>query len=175
MQSILERLDVNQVYLSETEERKRLIHPILPTDDEYIAQWYEKYKGGQNPFRMDNPIETLRGEFVRSKSEKMIADMYYMANIPYVYEPGLALDDGRILYPDFAVLNISERKTFYHEHFGMMDDAEYCSNAIEKMRMYSTHGFWQGENMIYTFEGRDNVFNQREIKGVIQHFLKGEE
>ncbi|MEE3440399.1 MAG: hypothetical protein VZR07_10670, partial [Ruminococcus sp.] len=50
-------------------------------------------------------FETQRGEIVRSKSEVIIADALYYANIPYHYEKPIKVGD-RVIYPDFTVLNV---------------------------------------------------------------------
>ena len=59
---------------------------------------------------------TEKGELVRSKSELLIADMYYSLGIPYKYEAGVKLRGGIVRYPDFTLLRVRDRKEFYHEH-----------------------------------------------------------
>ncbi len=166
--------DPYSVFQNETEGRKAYIRPMFVPESQYIENWYKEMSGNQNTFPMEYTYATLKGEKVRSKSEKMIADNYYLKGIPYVYEPSLKLKDGRNLYPDFAVLNVSDRKTYYHEHFGMMDDPAYRAAAVEKMRDYNKSGFWLGEVMLYTFEGRDIPFEQEEMDRIIEHFLAKE-
>ena len=170
----IRRYDPEGIYYTEVSVRQGLIQPLIPTDPQFVEQWYAEHPGGQNEFPKSVTYMTLRGEEVRSKSEKMIADTYFTAQIPYVYEPLLVLDGGKTAYPDFAVLNLQERKTIYHEHFGMMDDEEYRLRAIGKMREYNGYGFLQGVNMIYTFEGERISFDQNELNRIIRSFLTGE-
>lgn len=159
--------NLEEVYEKETEERKQLITPLIPTDEQIISQWYADHPADQNDYPKSMTYTTLHGEEVRSKSEKMIADTYYAANIPYVYEPSLTLEGGKKCYPDFAVLNLHERKTMYHEHFGMMDEDGYRRNAIDKMREYNANGYRPGEEMIYTFEGELIPFDQEELSRIV--------
>ena len=48
---------------------------------------------------------TKKGEYVRSKSEKILADMFYDLNIPYEYECQLILRNGYEYYPDFTFIS----------------------------------------------------------------------
>ena len=116
----LRDFDPSAVYDCESPERKKLIIPHIPTDEQFIEQWYEEHHGAQNSFPMATSYTTIRGETVRSKSEKMIADTYYLAGVPYIYEPSIILANGRTRNPDFAVMNVRTRKTMYHEHFGIL-------------------------------------------------------
>ncbi len=53
-------------------------------------------------------IITEKGERVRSKTEKMLADFFYRKEILYRYEKPLYLKGYGIVYPDFAFF--SEKK-----------------------------------------------------------------
>ncbi|MBR7020068.1 MAG: hypothetical protein IKI15_03325 [Lachnospiraceae bacterium] len=168
----LKKDDLAMVYEHESKERKQLITPLIPTDEQYIEQWYQEHPGGQNSYVKTTAYTTIRGETVRSKSEKMIADAYYMAGVPYVYEPTVILPNGRTRYPDFAVLNVRLRKTYYHEHFGMMDDEEYRQNAILRIREYNKNGYVEGQEMLITFEGENIPFDQEELAELIRTSLQ---
>ena len=109
---------------------------------------------------------------VRSKSEKIIADLLYRKGIPYHYEPELILRDGTKIYPDFAVLNLKHRKTIYWEHLGMMEDPEYSEKAVRKISAYIKNGIFPGEQLILTAETKEFPVNVREVKILIQHYLQ---
>ena len=81
-------------------------------------------------------IKTKRGEYVRSKSEKILADLFYENGIPYQYEPAFRLINGKLVYPDFVLLNVRERKTFYWEHYGLASDETYSTKNIDKLCLY---------------------------------------
>lgn len=127
-------------------ERQRLIKPLILPDKEYAEEWekklLEKKKFYENkgyvhyPMDTNAGIQTERGEVVRSKSEKIIADKLLKMNIPYVYEMPLVLDNGGCIYPDFTVLNTRTRKEFYWEHFGMMNKENYSEQAVKKIRKF---------------------------------------
>ena len=106
--------------------------------EEYIKRW-EAVKIPPSYFDPDLPeFFTERGEQVRSKSEKIIADKYYMIGIPYRYEqPLILLDRGKRVRvrPDFTVLNMRTRVQRFHEHLGRMDDPKYINKNIYKLRL----------------------------------------
>ena len=113
--------------------RRKLIDPLVLSDEEYVNRWigmpYEK-KPFEEGLAM---IYTNRGERVRSKSEKIIADQLLKEGIPYRYECPIQLGQT-IIYPDFTVLNKKTHKEFYLEHFGMMDDQNYCNKLKQKKK-----------------------------------------
>ena len=73
-------------------------------------------------------------------------------DLPYFYEAPLDLKGFGTVFPDFAILDLAHRKTVYLEHFGMMDDAEYCQKALNKIQAYVMNHFWPGDTLLCTFE-----------------------
>lgn len=153
------------------EGKRRLICPEICDDTEFVDGWMKKYEVGQNTYEMEYVIRTERGECVRSKSEKIIADKLYVNGIPYVYEPRLVLPNGHRLFPDFAVLNVGLRKEFYFEHFGMMDNPEYSVGATKKISEYGKNGYYFGKNLLYTFETREKPVDTWELDSLIHEYL----
>ena len=154
-----------------TKERQDLIIPLIPSDIQFIRDWQsQEYKG--KPFAEDSPqIFTARGERVRSKSEKIIADTLERKGIPYKYEAMMTLKDGITVYPDFRVLNVRKRKEFIWEHLGMMDDENYASRAVNKLNIYFTSGFFPGEQLIFTMESLKSPLGTKIIEMIIERYL----
>ena len=69
-------------------------------------------------------FKSCKNEYVRSKSEALIAMNLYIEKIAYRYECELKLGNV-ILYPDFTILHPMTGEEIYWEHFGMMDTQEY--------------------------------------------------
>lgn len=66
--------------------KQKLIEPFALTDAQYREEW-EKYEYiGKKIDDESGGVYTERGELVRSKSEKIIADKLYKENIAYRYE-----------------------------------------------------------------------------------------
>ena len=122
---------LDKVYELEGEIRKKLITPVVMSDELFIENWASvSYQGKAIPEDVPEHY-TLKNERVRSKSEVIIADSLAARPVPYKYEKPLILGDFKCL-PDFTVLNVRLRRVFYHEHFGMMDDPVYAERAINK-------------------------------------------
>ena len=119
---------------------------------------------------MDDEIEiiTERGERVRSKSEKIIADKLYALGIPYRYEYPLVLSGNIRVYPDFIILKLPEREEVYLEHFGRMDDEEYVESVMYKLSTYEKNRIYLGVNLFVTHETSKNPLNTRALDGMLK-------
>ena len=159
------------LYEKISEGRKTLINPVIESEDRFIKEWLEKYEGQKNTFPTDFKIQTDRGEMVKSKSEKILADLFYRYNIPYQYEPEFALRSGKKIYPDFVVLNVKERKTYYWEHFGLVSNNEYSEKNLEKLCQYERMGVELGENLIVSFESNKLPLDVELVKNKIKKYL----
>jgi len=95
-----------ELYDATDDYRKKIIKPIISDDKTFLENWYEKHPGSQNYYNINGQITTERGELVRSKSEKITADIFYKRNIPYIYEAELKVKNHITLFPDFMLLNI---------------------------------------------------------------------
>lgn len=162
---------IQDIYRNLSPARKALVTPIILPDDEFVKQWYEEHPGGQNNYRNDTPYYTNRGEHVRSKSEKIIADLFDNKGLVYVYEPKIKLKDGTEACPDFMVLNLRLRKVFIFEHFGMMDSEEYSANACRKISLYQKNGYMPGENFLFSMESQQYPLDIISVEKMIDHYL----
>ena len=164
--------ELEQLFTSLHPERQRLITPVEPTFSQLQEQWYsESYVG--KAFKEGMPvILTEKGERVRSKSEKILADFFYRNNIPYKYEKPLSLSGYGIVYPDFTFLSRKLRKEIYWEHEGMMDKPEYAIKAVKKLNSYQMNGILPGERLILTFETEQDVLNTRIASELADKYLR---
>ena len=163
---------LKNIYKSLSPERKKLIDADIVDDEEYARRWLAvSYQSG----RFDNSTSeyyTLKGERVRSKSEKIIADTLYTHGIPYRYEYPLNMKNGQSWRPDFTILNKRTREEFILEHFGMMDDPEYCTAALGKLHIYMENDFFPGENLLITAESSAKPLSTKDLDMIIDHYLK---
>ncbi|MCR4741182.1 MAG: hypothetical protein K5886_13100 [Lachnospiraceae bacterium] len=159
-----------KVYDSMSEARRELIRPILPSDEEYIIEWMERNKGGKNTFPEQGMFLTNKGEYVRSKSEKILADLFLKHGIPYSYEPEFITEDHISLYPDFVVLNVKRRKTIYWEHFGLITDGEYARKNLQKLNKYERSGLEIGKNLVFSMESETEPLNVKEVEKKIKRY-----
>ncbi len=114
-----------------------------------------------NPAYPDQKIyKTAGGVMVRSKSEWMISSIYERYKIPYRYECALEVG-GHTYYPDFTVRHPKTGEIYIHEHFGLMDDEHYQSDAFEKLRMYAHNGWLPMNHLLITSESLSQPFDIR--------------
>ena len=143
--------------------------------------------------------ETMRGDYVGSKSEVLIADRLYSSGIPYHYEiaftPEVVIDESRPVYdefgmvigyetlgfspeaedtlhPDFYVLNKRTRKAIFWEHLGKMDDSEYCRKNFNRFMRILDAGYVIGEDLIVTHEDSRHPLLPQEIERIIEKYFR---
>ena len=144
-------------------------------------------------------LKTLRGDYVGSKSELIIADRLFVKGIPYHYEiaftPEARMDTSRPVYdnygmiigyesishnpleqdtlhPDFYVLNKRTGKAYFWEHLGKMDDPEYCRKNFNRFMRILDAGYVIGEDVIVTHEDSKNPLMTESIDRIIETYLK---
>ena len=85
----------------------------------------------QNPLFPEQRIhKCASGHLVRSKSEAIIDMVLYTNQVPFRYECALTLGKT-VIYPDFTIRDPSSGKTYYWEHFGMMDQPSYAARTFQ--------------------------------------------
>ena len=168
---VYEQTDLGEIYQKTNQYRKALITPVEISDEEYIRHWLE-VDYPRMGFE-DNAPEfiTERGERVRSKSEKIIADKLYSMGIPYLYEYPLVLEGNITRRPDFTILKMPERKVIYLEHLGMMDKMDYVEDAVNKWNLYERNGIYLGVNLIFLHETSKYPLNTRVLDRMLRMVL----
>lgn len=171
--------NVQETYEDLSDVRKKLIEPLVISEEERIRQWnLEQYVS--NSFHPENlRFETEQGDFVRSKSEVIIANILFQhrKDILYKYEKPLeVLVDRKIktIYPDFTIMNIHTGKIWYWEHAGRMDDSIYSNEFVKKTNTYVTNGFLPGKDVIFTYETMANPIEIFAIRRIVEEMVVGE-
>ncbi len=121
------------------------------------------------PFDPESHIhETAAGIFVRSKSEELIVNALDHYGIPFHYEERFPFPDAhnRYLYPDFTFYLPSGEKKIW-EHFGLMNDYDYCLRSANKLYTYQQNGFIINKNLIITQDDFRGNCSSRLINEII--------
>jgi ATP-dependent DNA helicase RecQ len=90
---------------------------------------------GIDRFSRQRTHQTLSGDFVRSKSEVIIANILHQSRIPFEYEKPLTASDGSYRLPDFTIE--WNGITYYWEHLGMLDVENYAREWEYKKAWYA--------------------------------------
>lgn len=143
---------LEDLYSGLSDGRKALIRRVFPSEEEFVQAFINEEYKPLEAFSENKQFETGKGEFVRSKSELMIAEALIRNGIPYQYEYPVRLKGRGIVYSDFRCLNVRRREVILWEHLGKMGDESYANAAIQKVRDYEESGFAVGKNLIITEE-----------------------
>lgn len=157
--------------ITESPEYKRLLAPFFqPLSEELDAWMHESYIKSQNhPEHLIH--KTASGNLVRSKSEAMIDMVLYTNHIPFRYECALVLGDVTV-FPDFTTRHPKNGKTYYWEHFGLMDNPEYSAKAFSKLQLYNSYEITPSIQLITTYETKEHPLSLTEIERIAaQYFL----
>lgn len=163
--------EIEKIYTSMHTQRQLLVTPIEPIWEKELVRWYDSEYHGKEFYEGTAEIVTEKGERVRSKSEKILADYFYRNNILYQYERPLYLKGYGTVYPDFTFLSKKTRKEIYWEHEGMMDKPEYAKSAVKKIESYQRNGIHLGERLILTFETELTVLNSQIVEELVEKYL----
>lgn len=174
--------EIENVYNNLKSGRKPLITPYELPIEEFAKKWLISKKNKKEKLSQvtnwkyqfanntNYNIVTEKGELVRSKSEKILADKLYYNGIPYIYEMPLKLGDFYI-HPDFTILSLKSKQEYIWEHFGMLDDPNYAEKFVNKVETYHKHNFYLGENLIMTYETKAHPINSETIDEYINKYL----
>ena len=195
--------DINEVYAALPEALKPFVKPLSLSDDDYAKRWQERnlvVKRRRIHAEDDyHKYKTMRGDYVGSKSEALIADRLFAKGIPYHYEVAFTPDGeidtsrpvideyGRLigfeglgagpferdtLHPDFYVLNKRTRKTYYWEHMGKLNDPKYCTENLNRLIRVLDAGYTIGEEILITHEDAHHPLRLESIDEIIEKYLK---
>lgn len=160
----------SQKMLIESAEMRRLTSDFFTPTNHKLAQWmnapYEKNTGYPETL----VHKSISGNCLRSKSEALIDMLLFKAKIPYRYESQLIIGNN-LFFPDFTIRHPITEEYYYWEHFGQMDNPDYCKKACFKIQEYSLHGIIPSINLITTYETKDNPLTSDVINKIITHYF----
>lgn len=155
--------------------RRKIVTPIVEPREQFIERWiaeeYEPYGRWED---VNTEIYTIKGERVRSKTEKSIADELLAYNVPYKYEAPLELIAGgksKIFRPDFKALNRRTCKEFIIEHLGMMGNMNYYNRNLNKLDVFEKNGYLLGVNLLIFHETAEDQVSISVIRKYIEEYL----
>ena len=100
----------------------------------------------------------------------MIDMLLYQNQIPFRYECALTLGNT-LLHPDFTIRHPATGEYYYWEHFGLMDQPVYASNAFSKLRLYAENGILPGIHLITTYETLEHPLSMEMVEKIIKYYF----
>lgn len=145
-----------QVITADIAEKKSYKHDLL----NYLVKLIDEFEGsaplhqeiahylGTSKHNLNRIHHTADGHLVRSKSEVIISNLLNQYGISYEYEEKLVYGPNKWIEPDFTI-HLSDGRTLYWEHVGMLGEAKYDKDWLHKLDVYNT--FFPGQ-LIKTYE-----------------------
>jgi len=141
-------IDDNLIYSTEYKEKIREL-----MNNSFREDWSRIINGGYD--KRDNKEEflqirrslkrqSLKGNYIKSYGEKLIADFLFEHNIPYKYEQNRRWK-GINYRPDFTIYQ-ADKKGVIIEYFGLEGDVDYDDMSQQK------RDYWQNEKDWYLIE-----------------------
>jgi len=140
--------EVLEIINKEIEEKKKYKHDLLDYlvyilnnyDSTNIFQESEKLHQeigrylGVDKHSLGKIHKTLKGDWVRSKSEVIICNLLFSNKINYEYEKKLYYNNKDWIEPDFTIK--VNNQTIYWEHLGMLGDSKYDERWMNKKEIF---------------------------------------
>lgn len=162
---------LQEIFTHWPESSKLLIKNCCLENEKFIQEWQQIQTTEEPKFPERLKFTTSFGLKVRSKSEVMIAEALKNHKIPFRYEFPVKLNSYGTVHPDFFCLNPQTLTEIIWEHFGLMDEKDYATNAITKIRMYEKNGYIPGINFCTTYETSEAPLDMNQIQFVIKNYL----
>jgi len=156
--------------LTHSSEVLNLLSPYFSPLSTELDNWMKSpyVKNIKHPEHLKHKV--TKDEFVRSKSEAMIAKLLKQYKIPYRYENQMILSDVE-LYPDFTIRHPKTGEMYIWEHFGMLDKELYVKNMNNKMQIYTSNNFMPGINLITTYETKEKPLSIEMVEILINFYF----
>jgi hypothetical protein len=107
----------------------------------------------------------------RSKSEQIIALVLESNGFEIMYEKEEYIN-RKEYRPDFTFRDPETGQLIYYEHFGLSDNPGYYEKSIvEKLMDYWYEGIRLGENLIITFETKDDPLTAGRVQSALDSFF----
>ncbi len=156
--------------LTEPSEYQNLLSTQFTPASTELSNWM-KSPYEHNSSHLEHLIyKSTSGNMVRSKSEMMIDMLLHQYQIPYRYECALSLGNA-LLYPDFTIRHPATGAYYYWEHFGLMEQPSYASNAFSKLKLYAENGILPGIHLITTYETLEHPLSMEMVEKIIEYYF----
>lgn len=106
-----------------------------------VVGGYDREKSELLEYRRLLPNVSLRGEYLKSYGEKLIADFLFEHDIPYKYERNYWWN-GVNYRPDFTIFLTAESGLII-EYFGLFGDSDYDELTEEKRKYWKNEHSWK--------------------------------
>lgn len=173
-QKNIEETELEKIYDTMHPGKRQFITTGMISKEEKIRRFEEEIYEGKKIEDLRSEYYTNKGERVRSKSEKIIADHFERRGILYKYEKPIYLMAGgrvKVFYPDFTVMNRRTTKILYVEHLGMWDEQEYYNASLRKLDVYEKNDLLIGRDLLLFHETASRTLDMKNVDKYIDEYM----
>ena len=138
--------------------------------DFYLRHHNSEVGKAEQLLRNEPEYQRLLSAYFKLMSEELIDMLLYTNKVPFRYECALQLGET-IIYPDFTIRHPVSGEVYYWEHFGKMDNPDYCKNVSSKLQLYTSHGIIPSIQLITTYETKRNPLSAETIEKIIREYF----
>ena len=150
-------------------EYGKLLSRFRTQKQRQIENWKNTPYADNSSYHPEQLNVQVQGDFyVRSKSERLIAEQLIIANLAFHYEERLGEGKGSII-SDFTIMHPGNLYLYFWEHYGLFDQPAYMKEAISKIENYASRGIYLGDRLIITTETSTHPLTKDEVIWTIQH------
>ena len=164
------KLNYTEEMLNELTEYRELLASYFKPVSEELEEWRNMPYNSNLKYPEQLLHKASGGKKVRSKSELMIDNALYKNKIPFRYECELYLGTS-VIYPDFTIRHPKTGEVYYWEHFGKMDDINYCKSVCAKLQLYTSQGIIPSIHLITTYETQKNPLSIGAVDKIIEEYF----
>lgn len=140
-----------------------------------VKAWKERMQAIKDSYPVKNPEQLTQkyrdGIMMRSKAELSDAFCLDLHGIPFMYEVPIEID-GKIIYPDFRLLDPIDFETEYLlEQFGRMDLDDYQCSVGWKISKYMKKGFMPNVNFFMCFDDLEGNTDMGQLEEIVLKIL----
>lgn len=165
---------VEKVYEELIPALQNHVIPIESCNQQTIDDWYAQHQPWAFNLQPFTGNYTYKGIQFRSRAELILATLLDQLGIPWVFEyPIQVTKDGytETIFPDFTVLSVRTRQTFYLEYFGKMSDPKYMETNYRRLKLYEENGIFLGKQLIIIGESQQEPLDIPHTEKVLREYL----
>ena len=148
-------------------EPRKIIRSFQGANNETIimnGKFFDSLRNEANTYHPEHKTWFYNGSYYRSSAERDIARFYTEQGIPFKYEPEIRIAGlPYAIYSDFVILIKELDLCKFHEHFGMMNSANYVRDAQTRCSNYSQAGLIPDFDVICTYNFSNMPFDTRTL------------
>lgn len=164
-----DKIKVSSEYLLNHPEYGRLLAKNFRPLNRELERWQEEpYEKVQN-IRKTYWYWELMGKCYGLNQKQLLTECCFKIKYRFIMKKNSL--DGIILYPDFMIRHPITGQYFYWEHFGMMDNPDYCKHACDKIKLYCQHGIIPSVNLILTYETKQYPLSADKVEMICRNIL----